>query len=82
MSGFLSRLSSRHRWGLACDPYLIDHLTQELVWDGAFWDVLYRAVPPKAFGLKDILPKEYAHLEAVCADEMIARAAEFGLTQS
>ena len=78
-------LDSKHRWGLAVDLYAVDNLTGELNWDdsvGGFWAKLYEAVPPRAFGLTDIRPLEFVHLELQIADELIARAAEFGLEQS
>jgi hypothetical protein len=75
-------LDSRHRWGLAADIFMVRKDTKEIIWKNTSYAWVYSKIPPRDFGLTDILPKEYVHLEHVSASILIASAKDRGLRLS
>lgn len=75
-------LDSRHRWGLAADLAMIRKADNTAIWEVSSWQWLYRVVPPEAFGLRHLGPREWVHLEYRYADEAINEAQVVGLQRT
>lgn len=74
-------MESRHRWGLAADLVMIRRATGEAIWTPSSWAWVYKQTVPERFGIRNIIPKEYVHVEYWWADEAIKDAAALGLVE-
>lgn len=75
-------MDSRHRWGLAVDVAMIRRATGEAIWTPSSWVWLYRVTTPERYGLRNLIPTEYVHLEWWWANEAVNDAKALGLTQA
>lgn len=74
-------MDSRHRWGLAVDIAMQRRETGELIWTPSSWRWLYDVVPPEKYGLRELSPMEWVHLEYRYAGTAIEEAGTLGLQQ-
>ena len=73
-------MQSKHRWGLALDWFMV-RPSGQVIWEVSSFKWIYKVVPPEPYGLRNIAPAEWMHVEHVFADEIIEGADRFGIVQ-